>query len=117
MHALLCVVPAQSHRQSRFSIPIQPVVAIFLPRTHAHLVVDHRYGVMSGGAETLIVLNRTPRLFLPTRLRKGGGQDEIENGRPILIHAVDLDDLVVIARQIVAVAEKIETHVVGRVGF
>jgi hypothetical protein len=87
-----------SYRQSRFSITLQPVVAIFLPPTHAHLVVDHRYGVMSGGAQMLIVLDRTPCLFLATQLRQGGGQDEVENGRPILIHAVDFDDLVVIAR-------------------
>src|SRR5262245_48947361 len=87
-----------SYRQSRFSITLQPVVAIFLPPTHAHLVVDHRCGVMSGGAQILIVLNRTPCLFLATQLRKGGRQDEVERGWPILIHAVDFDDLVVIAR-------------------
>src|SRR5262245_3118552 len=87
-----------SYRQSRSSITLQPVVAIFLPPTHAHLVVDHRYGVMSGRAQMLIVLNRTPCLFLATQLRKGGGQNEVENGWPILIHAVDFDDLVVITR-------------------
>ena len=51
---------------------------------HAHLVLDHRYGVISGGAQMLIVLNRTACLFLATQLRKGGGQDEVEKGRPIL---------------------------------
>src|SRR5437867_1080465 len=94
-----------SHLNSRLAVAVKPMIPILLSPAHAHLVVNHGPGVMPGGAQPFIFLDRGVHFTSMPQLRVSGGQNEMENGRNMLIHAVNLDDLFVIARQVVTIAQ------------
>ena len=95
----------------------EPMIPIRLSRAHSHPKCDDGFQVVSRGPLSFIFLEGGSRLVSLSRLCIRGSQSQVYQCRDVLIGLVNLDHFLIVAKHIVAVAELIETLIIGGVGF
>src|SRR6476661_8265428 len=99
---------SRSYRKPRLAVALEPAITILLPPAHSHLVLDHAQRIVPGRTQSLVISHGSFCLRMTARLSTGSGEDQVKGGRHILIQAVNFNDFLEIALQIMPITEEVE---------